>query len=143
MLRNSGTGDNYVNAKPTAEACIGDNDVNPRETSDTGFGDGNVNQIQYYDINDNDRVSPTDTNHDERVERLNIPVAEEKAKADLRIPELLKYTSQCTANLLHQQEQSCLANASARLNSQLQSHRSEAEQEIHTQKQSHRAEAEQ
>ena len=88
MLRNSGTGDNGVNARPTAEAGIGDNDLNPRETSDTGFGDGNVNQTQYYDITDNDRVSPTDTNHDEKVERLNISVAEEKRKADLRIQEL-------------------------------------------------------
>ena len=103
----------------------------------------NVNEIQYYDISDNNRASPADPNHDEKVERSKSLVAHENINVDLRIQDISKYTSKYTAFQLRQQEQAFLENAPARSKSQRQSDRAEAERELCTRKQSYRPEAEQ
>ena len=51
---------------------MGNRDVNARETSNTGFGDGNAYETQHLFTGDDNRASPADTNHDDKVGHLQL-----------------------------------------------------------------------
>ena len=123
MLRTTGTGDNDVNGRPTADSGFGNNDVNGiptadsgfgegnvngRPTADSGFGEGNVNTTQYFNISDGVDTSAATADYAARVARLEHATQEEKRQMERRYEQMAEGIRQEAFAALTQQEQSRL-----------------------------------
>merc|ERR1711966_446008 len=93
MLRTTGTGDNDVNGRPTA---------------DSGFGEGNVNTTQYFNISDGVDTSAATADYAARVARLEHATQEEKRQMERRYEQMAEGIRQEAFAALTQQEQSRL-----------------------------------
>ena len=123
MLRTTGTGDNDVNGRPTADSGFGNNDVNGiptadsgfgegnvkgRPTADSGFGEGNVNTTQYFNISDGVDTSAATADYAARIARLEHATQEEKRQMEQRYEQMAEGIRQEAFAALTQQEQSRL-----------------------------------
>merc|ERR1711966_130760 len=108
MLRTTGTGDNDVNGRPTADSGFGNNDVNGIPTADSGIGEGNVNTTQYFNISDGVDTSAATADYAARIARLEHATQEEKRQMEQRYEQMAEGIRQEAFAALTQQEQSRL-----------------------------------
>ena len=121
MLRNTGTGDNNVNGRPTADSGFGNNvvngiltadsgfgnnGVNGIPTADSGFGEGNVNTTQYFNIGGGVDTSAATADYASRVARPELATQEEKRQIEQRYEQMAEGIRQEAFAALNQQEQS-------------------------------------
>ena len=104
----SGFGNNDVNGRPTADSGFGEGNVKGRPTADSGIGEGNVNTTQYFNISDGVDTSAATADYAARIARLEHATQEEKRQMEQRYEQMAEGIRQEAFAALTQQEQSRL-----------------------------------